>query len=152
MLWAEVNKINMSEFVSLTSPSFYVHECEMNDMDCKGAWEFRLTHLGRCLELNPMRVFQQWKSDSPEASFESAVISITITRHQSVVTVLISIVAKRYWNHYFAEAGWPRGGSWISSFRTSSKNDIIKIDYWVQRVWRNIWMERCSRFIDNLLY
>ena len=75
-IWNEVNKINLSEFVSRTSPSFYVHKCEMNDMDCKAAWVYRFTHLGRCLELNPGTVYKKWRNKSYEASTESSVILI----------------------------------------------------------------------------
>ena len=60
--WAELNKINISEFVQVTAPTYIINSCTLNEMSCKRFWKLRQTFLGRCLELNPANVIEAWNN------------------------------------------------------------------------------------------
>jgi len=61
-LWAEFNKINISEYVQKTAPVYYVRSCTLNQMDCRKFWKHRTTFLGQCLELHANDVLASWET------------------------------------------------------------------------------------------
>lgn len=83
--WAELNKINLTEFMYKTNPLFFIWKCELNDINCKFLWKLRSTYLGRCLELDPARVAEDGRKKSLAPSFQLSLISMINYRYLSAI-------------------------------------------------------------------
>ena len=50
--WAELNKINISDFMLRTRSRYQMIHCDFQGVDCKQLWKWKRTFYGYCLQLD----------------------------------------------------------------------------------------------------
>ena len=64
--YAELNKLNLTEFFYSTTSKYFLFHCHMQSVNCRPHWKVRRTSLGTCLTLSPNDVYKAAVNEDKE--------------------------------------------------------------------------------------
>ena len=64
--YAELNKLNLTQFFYSTTSKYFLFHCHMQSVNCGPHWKVRRTSLGTCLTLSPNDVYKAAVNEDKE--------------------------------------------------------------------------------------